>query len=161
MHVNNYLKISKKEMCIHSLHTSMCVTNVDAPSHKLFQIFEYGTLYGASWSLLSHCVRCHQKFYEVHHNIMLHFLAMCLVNMNAPVCTFINALHKNISDKGGVPCTLTTRCVICTLMHRPTNYMIFFGAFLNGCADAFMFTNAPPRKVTRYAVHPVNLHVAP
>jgi hypothetical protein len=74
---------------------------------------------------------------------------------------FTNALRKNISDKGGVPCTLMTRCVICTLTHRPTSYMIFFGASLNGHVGAFMFTNAPPRKVTRYVVCPVNLQVAP
>jgi hypothetical protein len=90
---------------------------------------------------------------------MLHLSTMRLVNMNALVHKFTNTLHKNISDKGGVPCTLTTQFVICTLMHRPTDYMIFFGASLNGRVSAFMFTNAPPRKVTRYAVRPVNLQV--
>jgi hypothetical protein len=39
---------------IRSLHAPVHVTNIDALSHKLFQIFEYGTFYGAFWSLLSH-----------------------------------------------------------------------------------------------------------
>jgi len=91
---------------------------------------------------------------------MLHFSAVHLVNMNAPVCTFTNALRKNIPDRGGALCTLMPLCIICTLTHYPTTYMIFFGASLNGCTGVFMFTNAPPRNVTRYVVHPVNLQVA-
>jgi hypothetical protein len=64
-----------------------------------------------------------------------------------------------MSNKGGAPCTLTPLCVIYTLTHCPTSYMIFFGASLNGHASVFMFTNALPRKVTRYVVRPKNLQV--
>jgi hypothetical protein len=138
----------------------MRVPNVDTQSHKIFQIFEYKTFYSVFQSLQSHHVRCHQKLYWVHRNPMLHFLAVCLVNMNSLVHTFTNTLRKNISDKEGAPCTLTFWCVICTLTHCPTSYIIFFGAPLNGRVGAFMFTNATPRKVTRYAKRPVNLQVA-
>jgi hypothetical protein len=161
MHVNNYLKISKNVVHIRSLHAPVHVTNVDAPSHKVFQIFEYETFYNAFRSLLSHYIRCHQKLYWVHHNTMLHFSVVCLLNMNALMCTFTNALRKNISNKGGAPCTLTTLCIICTLTHYPTSYIIFFDALLNKCASEFMLTNTLPRKVTKYVVCPVNLHVAP
>jgi hypothetical protein len=139
----------------------MHVTNVDTPSHKLFQFFEYKTFYSAFWSLLSHRVWCHQNIYWVHHNTMLHLSTVCLVSMNAPVCTFTNTLCKNIPDKGNTPCTLMSRCVIYTLTHCPTSYMIFFGASLNERVDAFMFTSTPVRKITRYAVRLVNLQVAP
>jgi hypothetical protein len=93
------------------------------------------------------------------HNVT--FLSGAFGKHECLVCMFTNALHKNISDKGGALCTLMPRCVICTLMHRPTSYMIFFGALLNGCVGVFMFTNAPPRNVTRYMVCPVNLQVTP
>jgi hypothetical protein len=159
-HVNNYLEISKKVVCS-SLHEPVHVTNIDAPSHKLFQISKYRSFCGVLRSLLSHRVQFHQNIYGVHRNTMLHLSIVCLVNMNTPVCTFTNTLCKNISYKGNVPCTLTTQCVVCTLTHHPTSYMIFFSASLNRRVSVFMFTSAPPRKVTRYEVHPVNLQVTP
>jgi hypothetical protein len=67
---------------------------------------------------------------------MLHFSVVHLVNMNAPVCTFTNALHKNISDKGGVPCTLTTLVHYMYFDAHPTSYILFFGASLNEMCGA-------------------------
>jgi hypothetical protein len=157
MHINNYLEIRKNLMCICSLHASVHVMNINAPSHKIFQISKYRTFCGGLWSLLAHYVWCHQNIYRVHHNTMLHFLVVHLVNMNTLVRTFTIAVHKNISDKGCAPCTLTTQCIICTLAHYPTDYILFFSASLNRCTGAFML----PRKVTRYVVCPVNLQVAP
>jgi hypothetical protein len=61
MHINIFLEIGKKLVRISSLHALVHVTNIDAPSHKPFQIDEYETFFGVFWSLLSHHVRCHQK----------------------------------------------------------------------------------------------------
>jgi hypothetical protein len=94
---------------IRSLHAPVRVTNVDTPSHKIFQIFKYETFYSALQSLPSHRVWCHQNIYWVHRNTMLHFSVVHLVNMNAPVCTFTNTLCKNIFDKGVVK--WTCQCV--------------------------------------------------
>jgi hypothetical protein len=126
---------------IRSLHALVCVANVNAPSHKPFQISEYETFCGAFWLLLSHRIWCHQNIYEVQRNTMLHFSVVCLVNMNDPMRMFTNALHKNIFDKGYATCTLTTWCIICTLTHLPTGYILFLGVSLNEHASVFMFTN--------------------
>jgi len=152
-----FLEIRKITMHIDSLHTLVGVMNVDAPPHKIFQIFGYKTFYSEFESILSHQVQCHQNIYGVHHNTMLHFSVMCLVNMNTLVCTFTNKLCKNISDKGSAPCTLTTLCIIHTLTKFPTIYIFFFNASLNRRINAFIFTNVPLRRVTRYATCLVNL----
>jgi hypothetical protein len=57
-----------------------------------------------------------------------------------------NALRKNISDKGGAPCTLMTSVCYLYFDACPTSYMIFFGVSLNGHVGAFMFTNTPSEK---------------